>query len=60
MLKNISRFKSLKGEEATRVPPSDSAECRREFEKEKEGVRKRMEEDPLGVVEQLLGEKLKV
>lgn len=60
MLKGISKYKALRGEAETKVPPSNESECRARFEQERAEILSKLSKDPTSILGKLLHDKLKI
>jgi hypothetical protein len=60
VLKGISKYKALRGEDATKVRPSNEEKCKSQFLKEKSEILAKLASNPTSILEKMLNDKLKV
>ena len=60
VLKGISKYKALRGEAETKVPPSNDEACKGKYLQERADVLSRLSKDPTSILGKLLQDKLKI
>lgn len=60
VLKGISKYKALRGEAETRVPPSNDDTCKAKYLQERSAVLSQLSKDPTSILGKLLQDKLKI